>query len=215
DAVDKVALDELPERYDALGFLFPKVEKPRFRNNRVEVTREAAEAVGRVYNSLVDRGEEAERARHFVLQCVIAMFAEDTDLLPRGLFTDLVHESRDDDKSSYDLIGGLFRQMTDSTQARGGRYTDVPYFNGGLFRTIEPVELQFSEAQSLYEAAKKQWRMVKPEVFGTLFQSVMGKDERHAEGAHFTHEWDVQKIVQPTFARGASASRRRRPSRDC
>ncbi|MGA9777088.1 MAG: hypothetical protein WBS33_02345 [Verrucomicrobiia bacterium] len=37
--------------------------------------------VAHVFNSLVARGESRESARHFVLQCVVAMFAEDIGLL--------------------------------------------------------------------------------------------------------------------------------------
>ncbi|MFQ5541608.1 MAG: DNA methyltransferase [Candidatus Binatia bacterium] len=201
DPVDKLKLEELPERYEAFGFMFPKPRKPLFENNRIEVTRNAAEKVARAFNSLIQRGEDRDRARHFVLQCVIAMFAEDTDLLPRGLFTELVYECRKDEISSYDLLGGLVRQMSDPRPARGGRFQGVKFFNGGLFREIDPFELLFSEAHFLHEAAMQQWRKVQPEVFGTLFQSIMGKEERHASGAHFTHEADVQKIVQPTIVR--------------
>src|SRR5262249_55519643 len=42
---------------------------------------------------------------------------------------------------------------------------------------------------------------VKPEIFGTLFQHSMDAEERHALGAHFTSEFDIQKVVGPTIAR--------------
>jgi hypothetical protein len=67
------------------------------------------------------------------------MFAEDIGLLPQDLFTRLLDECRRG-ASSYDLIGGLFRQMNDPNPARAGRYTGVDYFNGGLFATVEPIE---------------------------------------------------------------------------
>jgi hypothetical protein len=40
-------------------------------------------------------------------------------LLPESLFTSLVEECRRG-ASSYDLLGGLFRQMNDPQPARGG-----------------------------------------------------------------------------------------------
>jgi type II restriction/modification system DNA methylase subunit YeeA len=53
----------------------------------------------------------------------------------------------------------------------------------------------------LVSASSENWGKVQPQIFGTLFQSSMGKEERHAYGAHFTSEADVQKIVSPTIVR--------------
>ncbi len=103
--------------------------------------------------------------------------------------------------ASYDLIGGLFRQMNDPKPARGGRFAGVDYFNGGLFSKVEPVELQPGDIGLLFEAAKQKWQYVQPVIFGTLFEGSLGKEERHALGAHFTYEADIQKIVRPTIVR--------------
>jgi SAM-dependent methyltransferase len=201
DPVDRVALDRLVERRAAFGFLLPEPEEPLFENNRVEVTREAAHQVAAVYNGLVDADEEPDRARRFVLQCVAAMFFEDAGLLPGEAFSRAVDDCLHGGADAYDLLGGLFRQMADPAPARGGRFAGVPYFNGGLFSEIEPVPLGKAGLLPLLEAARQDWRRVQPEVIGTLFQDIMDPDKRHASGAHFTHEADIQKIVQPTVVR--------------
>jgi hypothetical protein len=127
------------------------------------------------------------------------MFAEDFKLLPQGFFTQLVKECHDDKLSSYDLLGGLFRQMASPRSATGGRYKEVRYFNGGLFEDIIPLELTNEELEQLYEAGRKDWSKVNPAIFGTIFQSSMDADERHAYGAHFTSELDIYKVVHPTI----------------
>ncbi len=200
DPVDVVPLSELPERYEALAFLFPEEEKPRFGNDRVAVTRAAADKIARVFNSCVVRGEDRLIAQRFVLQCVVALFGEDAGLLPRHLFSDLVGECLEGG-SAYDLLGGLFRQMGDATPARGGRYRGVPFFNGGVFERVDPVELTGGEVELLAEASREDWGKVQPQIFGALFQGSMGKAERHAYGAHFTAEADIEKVVSPTIAR--------------
>jgi SAM-dependent methyltransferase len=129
------------------------------------------------------------------------MFAEDIGLLPQDIFTHLLDECRRG-ASTYDLIGGLFRQMNDSNPARAGRYAGVDYFNGGLFANIDPIELTPPELGPLYAAANENnWGYVQPVIFGTLFEGSLGKEERHALGAHFTYESDIQKIVRPTLVR--------------
>lgn len=201
DPVDRIALADLPQRASALAFLLPRPGKPLFNNNRVEVTRKAAAKLAALFNSLRQRGEEQDRAQRFVLQILVALVSEDMHLLPTGLFTGLVHECRDTGASAYDLLGGLFRQMDSRTPARGGRYQGVDYFNGGLFAEIDPIELTPAEIKILAEAADFDWSMVKPEIFGTLFQSSMDADARHAFGAHFTSEFDIRKVVGPTIVR--------------
>jgi len=131
EPVDQVHIDELSERFTSLNFLFPEEKRPLFGNDRVSVTRSAADKVARAFNTLVAREEDRERAQRFILQCVFAMFSEDFNLLPRGFFTGLIEDCRRG-QSSFDLIGGLFLQMGNPTRARGGRFKDVAYFNGGL-----------------------------------------------------------------------------------
>jgi type II restriction/modification system DNA methylase subunit YeeA len=201
EPVDRVQLEELPDRFTAFNFLFPENRKPQFQNDQVDVTRKAADHVAQVFNRLVERGENAEVAQRFILQCVVALFAEDIDLLPRGLFTELLDECRSG-ASSYDIIGGLFRQMgSDRPAPKDSRYRDVPYFNGGIFATIEPISLTRSEIDLLSDAAAERWSKVEPAIFGGLFESSMGKEERHALGAHYTSEADIQKVVLPTIIR--------------
>ena len=42
---------------------------------------------------------------------------------------------------------------------------------------------------------------MRPVIFGTLFEQSLDKPERHAYGAYFTSEADIQKIVLPTIVR--------------
>jgi hypothetical protein len=203
EPMDRVRLDELPLRHAALNFLFPELKQPLFNNNRVAVTRTAADKVARAFNLLVsrpDRPVERARAQRFILQCVLALFAEDIGLLPRDLFTELLEDCKKG-ASSYDLIGGLFRQMASQAPAEGGRFQNVNYFNGGLFSVVEPIELKGEELALLAEAAAENWSLVNPAIFGTLFEGSMDQQERHAFGAHFTSEADIQKVVLPTIVR--------------
>lgn len=200
EPVDRVAIRDLPQRYTALNFLFPGNKTPQFGNDRVAVTREAADKVAAVFNSMIQRGVDRAHAQRFILQCVLSLFAEDIKLLPLGLFTELISECRSG-QCSYDLFGALFQRMNTRKKAAGGRFKDVPYFNGGLFAQIEPVDLSGDELALLASASSEDWSKVQPVIFGTLFQSSMDKQHRHAMGAHFTSEADIQRIVLPTIVR--------------
>src|SRR5437764_5526610 len=201
DPVDRVALNDLPENISTFNFLLPIWKKPIFGNNWVDVTRRAADQMATVFREIVDRGEDRERAQRFILQLLVALVAEDIGLLPEQLVSDLLHECADQGASSYDLIGGLFRQMASEHVEPAGRYKGVEYFNGGLIEVVEPIELKRPEAYRLCESAAEDWSKVRPEIFGALFQDSMDKKKRHAFGAHFTSEFDIRKVVGPTIVR--------------
>jgi hypothetical protein len=200
--VDTLPIAELPTRWGPLAFLFPGDHKPTFNNDRVAVTREAADALANCFKRLVrpDRSPTVPRptAQRFILQMLVALFAEDIGLLEKYFVTSLLNECHSPTET-YDLIGGLFAAMNSREAAHGGRFKDIPYFNGGLFAEPARLELGDQELVLLRKAADYDWTKVQPEIFGTLFQHSMDDEERHAFGAHFTHPADIMKIVGPTI----------------
>jgi SAM-dependent methyltransferase len=196
--VDTVPLTELPDRYGPLAFLFPTQDRPIFGNDREKVTREAADRLATCYTKLATRKVPADLCQRFILQCLVALFAEDIGLLERYTLTKLVRDCRSP-SDSYDLIGGLFEAMNRPGGNSGGRYKGVRYFNGGIFAQPARVELHEDELAQIREACNSDWSKVSPEIFGTLFEHSMGKDARHAFGAHYTSQIDILKIVHPTI----------------
>ena len=194
----RVKLDDLVQRVDALSFLLPEEQKPVFGNDLVAVTRDAAATVARLFRALHERGIERVRAQRFVLQAVIAMFSEDIGLLPGKFFTRALEDASTGGEA-YDLLFGLFREMNSPGVTAGGRYRGTPYFNGGIFEAVEPFELTPVELDGLRWASATNWAAVRPEIFGTLFEGSMEAGERHAQGAHFTSQADITKVVIPTI----------------
>lgn len=196
--VDHVALAELPKRYGPLTFLLPEPVTPVFANDHEAVTREAADLLAECFRSITLRTQDRDLSQRFILQMLVALFAEDIDLLERDFVTRLLDECTNPAKS-YDLIGSLFVEMNTPGRTSGGRYRGVNYFNGGLFRQPARVELSSGEIDLLRNAARKDWSRVRPEIFGTLFEHSLDAGERHAYGAHFTNPVDIMKIVTPTI----------------
>lgn len=209
EPVDRLRLGELPLRHTALNFLFPQDLRPIFGNDREDVSRKAADQMAELFKLLTNVRTQGrvprEQAQRLILQLVVAMFAEDIDILPAGTITSLIRDCREQGQSSYDMFGGLFRQMNNPNPAGGGRFQRVPYFNGGLFSEVQPVELNEYELHLIGDeedgAASKNWSKVNPAIFGTLFQHSMDAKEQHQHGRHFTSEADILRIVGPTIAR--------------
>lgn len=94
EPVDTLPLSDLPGRYGPLAFLFPTGERPTFGNDRVAVTRDAADLLARCFNKLSSRGVARPLAQRFILQTLVALFAEDIGLLPKYLLTHLPEKWR-------------------------------------------------------------------------------------------------------------------------
>jgi SAM-dependent methyltransferase len=193
----KIALPDLAKQEAALGFLLPTPTKPLFNADFQDVTQEAARQVAQLFRSLIINKTPREDALRFCLQCIITMFAEDVGLLPDHIFTRLVNDCIEDSALSYDLIGGLFQEMNREGITPAGRYEGVDYFNGGLFNVVKPIKLNSNHIQYLQNAAEKNWRNVNPAIFGTIFEQGLDTTERHILGAHYTHEIDIKKVVDP------------------
>jgi hypothetical protein len=215
DPVDIIGLQELPRRIPAFSFLEAKNLRPQFKNNQVEITEKAARRLGDVLHSLLERGERNNfrkytplQAQHFVLQCVLAMYAEDIGLLPPAIFTRCLQDCMENQGNSYDILGGLFQAMNQTGVVPDGRYEGVEYFNGGLFDEIHPIQLEDGELRLLLACAGQDWSKVRPSIFGNLFEGALNytdktkdksKQQRHAHGIHFTSEADIRSIVLPTI----------------
>lgn len=204
EPVDRISIADISKRSAALAFLEPSRPTPVFGANRKAVTESAANEVASVFVSLIERKIARTEAQRFVLQCVVAKFAEDLRLLPSAFFTRLLVEclaSSNPGGLSYDLIGTLFRQMNTPEPARGGRFAEVGYFNGGIFAHVDPIELTRPELEALHRSALHDWSSVNPAIFGTLLQQSMEPSLRHKRGVHYTSETDILKVVMPSIVR--------------
>ncbi|BAU13564.1 DNA modification methyltransferase related protein [Leptolyngbya sp. NIES-3755] len=205
--VDVIKLDELVHRSSAFNFMGKANHTPIFRNNQVEITERNARLIGELYQTLLKRGKQQgfsefneEAIQRFILQCVLAMFAEDRELLPKDLFVSCVQDCIDQKGNSYDILGGLFQAMNQKGVTPQGRYKGVEYFNGGLFAEICPIALEAHELELLQHCASQRWDQVRPSIFGSIFTSAIDAKYRHAHGMHYTSEADIRQIVIPTIS---------------
>ena len=207
DPIDTVMVDELAsERRNALSFLSPGPHRvPVFQNNRVDVTRNAAFQLAELYRSLEEVVDiDRSIALRFTLQCMVALFAEDVGLLPHATLLNIVEDSRrrtNSTDNSHDLMTLLFTMMNYPKHSRrAGRFGQVDYFNGGIFQQVHPVFLSGPQLHRLESACREDWSKIRPSIFGSIFEYSMDKRERHREGAHYTTELDIKRIVDPVIA---------------
>ena len=197
-------IEELPDRYESLMFLAAPTLAPSFADHYRDLTKEATASIALLYQSLKDRSAApVDEIQRFTLQCVWSLFAEDLGMLDGYPLQNIVHTLRQDPtRSSAAEIGLFFRVLNQKgNHNRQGVLKGTRYVNGELFAQPAEVNLNQDELALIAGAAEHDWRKVDPTIFGSLLEGVLGRDRRWELGAHYTHEVDILKIVEPTIVR--------------
>ena len=199
-----LTLEQLPDHYEALGFLLGEGQEASFVEHHRALTLDAAQSISTLFHSLKDRdAAPPEVLTRFAMQCVWTFFAEDLQMLrdyPLQTIVDRLR--REDSPNSARDIGYLFRVLNQKgDHNRKGELAGTAYVNGQLFAEPAEVDLNSVELALLAQAASFDWRRVDPTIFGSLMEGVLGRDRRWEVGAHYTHEVDILKIVEPTIVR--------------
>ena len=136
----------------------------------------------------------AEQLAHFMARLLFCLFAEDMELLPRRIFSQMVKAHQEEDADFRAGLGSLFQQMR-----QGGLFGmwRVPYFNGTLFDDGFVPELPHDLAYALLRAIDQDWREIDPSIFGTLFERVIDERKRSQLGAHYTGREDIESLIEP------------------
>ena len=198
------AIADLPQHVEKFGFILG-VQKRTFRDQD-PVNIKASERVGDLHDALATSGYTGHDLEQFLVRIVFCFFADDTGIFePRDIFLDLLeNRTREDGSDLGGCLAQLF-QVLNTPEDRRAKTLDsdlvrFPYVNGDLFR--DPLLIPSFDSQMrqrLIDTCHFNWSDISPAIFGSLFQSVMDKDERRAQGAHYTTEQNILKVIEPLF----------------
>ncbi|MXX87026.1 MAG: class I SAM-dependent DNA methyltransferase [Acidobacteria bacterium] len=197
-------LDQLPEHVEKFGFILG-VASRTFRDQD-PANIEAAELVGKLHDSLRDAGYPAHDLERFLVRIVFCLFADDTGVFePRDILLDFLEtRTREDGTDLGPLLAQLFQVLDTPEGQRIATLDDdlarFPYIDGDLFaETIRIPAFTAEMREHLLAACRFNWSSISPAIFGSLFQSVMDPVERRAQGAHYTTEQNILKVIEPLF----------------
>ena len=200
----KFTLVDLPAHVEAFGFILG-VQRRAFRD-QAPVNVEASELMGLLHDALEASGYSGHDLEVFLVRTVFCLFADDTGIFePRDIFRELLETRTRADGS--DLGGWLARlfQVLNTPEDRRQATLDedlarFPYVNGDLFaEKLDIPDFNAAMRAVLIDACKFDWTAISPAIFGALFQSVMAPTDRRAQGAHYTTEKNILKVIEPLF----------------
>ena len=195
---------DLPQHVERFGFVVG-VQERTFRDQD-PVNIESSELVGRIYDSLAVAAPKSPDLDRLLVRLVFCLFADDTGIFqPRDMVPDYLETRTSPDGSD---VGSKFVELcqilnTPEAHRAGNLDEDLarfPYVDGDLFRDL--ILIPFFDAATrelLLEAGQFDWPTSSPAILGSVFQSVMDRNQRRAQGAHYTTEKNILKVIEPLF----------------
>ena len=203
-------LADLPGHVEAFGFILG-VQRRTFRDQD-PVNIAAAELVGLLHDQLAAAGHGGHDLERFLVRIVFCLFADDTGIFePRDIFVELIETRTSEDGADLGpWLAQLFQVLDTPEQQRPTTLdedlTRFPYINGDLFKgSLRLVSFNAAMRSALLDACRFDWSQVSPAIFGALFQSVMDPAQRRTQGAHYTTEKNILKVIEPLFMDGLRA----------
>ena len=200
----RFALADLPHHIEKFGFIIG-VERRTFCDQD-PVNIEAAELMARLHDALKASGYDGADLERFLVRTVFCLFADDTGIFePRGIFLQLIEERTAADGADLGLWMARLFQVLNRPPSRRSRAVDedlsgFPHVNGDLFaEQLRIADFDSAMRQALLDAGQFDWTAISPAIFGALFQSVMEPTDRRAQGAHYTTEKNILKVIEPLF----------------
>ena len=190
------------------------MEKQHFSSD-THADRRAAEHMSKVYDELLAanpnlfHGSKSPHSLNiFFTRLLFCFFAEDTGIFAKGQFTSAVgsHTQRDGSDTAA-FLTALFHALDTPNPADKPVYLQsFPYVNGRLFRINNDDAASLTVPQftkhardSLLELGTLDWSEINPDIFGSMFQAVVDKDQRANLGQHYTSVPNILKTIKPLF----------------
>ncbi len=195
-------LAELPQNLHLFDFMQGKQGQDI---SEYQLNEQAALLLGELHDTLEESGFTGHELQIFMVRILFCLFAEDTGVFERHQFTRYLLQFTDEFGFDTELhLHKLFQVLDKNQTTRNKNLTDelqaFPYVNGHLFK--ERIDLpSFTKAMrdQLIECCLFNWKEISPAIFGSLFQSIMNKENRRSLGAHYTSETNILRTIQPLF----------------
>ena len=196
-------LSEFPRHIRAFAFMLGQTRvrlDPEDPANEKAYTR-----MCELHDALKDAKFTGHDLERLLVRILFCLFAEDTHIFEPDTFTQFVRtQTREDGSDLGAKLNELFDWLNNPAADKALPDTDPFYgfrfVNGGLFEERLGFP-RFTRAMrdSLLFCCDFQWAKISPAVFGSLFQGVMEERARRQQGAHYTNERNIMKVIRSLF----------------
>ncbi|WP_242257882.1 class I SAM-dependent DNA methyltransferase [Streptococcus thoraltensis] len=157
----------------------------------------------RKINYFDDQMKEEKEFNLFLIRLLFLLFAEDTEIMKKDIFTNVIKtRSREDGSDLNALFNQIFAILDNNNRSNQKAWLqDFPYVNGKLF-TQAHTKLIFDRKtrKLILEAGESvNWNEINPDIFGSMIQTATSTGKRARTGMHYTSVENIMKVISPLF----------------
>lgn len=207
---EQIFLKDLPKEYYRLNFLTETDDENV--KKETEVSLQAGELVGRLYNAILKQyknPENPESLKSLNMLCVrlvFCLYAEDAGIFGRhNMFCDYLKkfDVKDVRKALIELFKILDTKPEERDSYDESPVSEFPYVNGGLFAD-ENIEIPNFDGEIVSLLVNNtgrdfDWSAISPTIFGAVFESTLNPETRRSGGMHYTSVENIHKVIDPLF----------------
>lgn len=202
-------INTLPENYPFFLPLAGFEKATIYSENPADV--KAAEQMGRLFDLIKEKNqpkssEEIHALNVFLTRLLFCFFAEDTGIFAEKQMSNAVASFTAEDGSDIaTFFTELFEVLNENDaspirKSKPAHLKSFPYVNGGLFKNKVLVpEFGAKARRVLLDCSALKWSEINPDIFGSMFQSVIDEEQRGSLGQHYTSVTNIMKVIQPLF----------------
>ena len=210
DIKTKKTLDiKLTEVYKHFKFFLPLVGLEKSSNsfeNLADI--KAAEKMGQLFDVILEDDiviKNDKKKRHnlniFFSRLLFCFFSDDAGIFPKNEFKNSILSYADGNEDFNELLAKIFETLGSKDRKNLPTYLiNFPYVNGGLFNNEFPIPKLSSKARKIIiQCAELNWKLINPDILGSMMQAVVSSNERSNLGMHYTSVENITKVIQPLF----------------
>lgn len=197
-------LSDLKDNVEHFAFILGV--QPRLNRRQSPANAKASQLMGRLHEALAESGYGGHDLQLLLVRLLFILFADDTRIFNnKDQFLDLLERRTAVDGSDLgrwlsDLFEVLNTPLDQRQSTLDADLADFPYINGRLFEErIRMPSFDNAMRTILIDSGEFDWGEISPVIFGSLFESVIDKVTQRKQGAHYTPEEAILRLVGPLF----------------
>ena len=170
----------------------------------------ATRFISRFHDAVRDANPDwtTEADRHalniFMARVLFCLFSDDVGIFEKDAFETALRRSTNVDGTDlFAFLEGAFRHMNTKREERSPEtngWSKLPYVNGSLFdEDVAMPALDGRCRKLLLDCAGLNWKLINPDIFGSMLQAVVDVDKRGDLGMHYTSPSNIMKVLEPTL----------------
>ncbi|MBY3421918.1 class I SAM-dependent DNA methyltransferase [Rhizobium laguerreae] len=167
----------------------------------------ATRFISRFHDAVRDAnpGWTTEADRHalniFMARILFCLFSDDVGIFDKDVFETAMRQSNVDGRDLAAFLESAFKHMDTPPGRRSSEtrpWSKLKYVNGSLFEEDVPMPALDGRCRKLLlDCAGLNWKLINPDIFGSMLQAVVDVEKRGELGMHYTSPANIMKVLEP------------------